>query len=58
MVSMAEDAPDLQSDRLTDLFQNAGLSAIETLAIDISTDFKEFDDFWLPFLGSALCRDT
>src|SRR5687768_3107088 len=36
---------------LMKLFQDAGLSEIETRPIDISTDFKDFDDFWLPFLG-------
>jgi hypothetical protein len=24
---------------------------METRAIDIQTDFKDFDDFWAPFLG-------
>ena len=36
---------------LTDLFQNAGLSKIDAHPIDISTDFKDFDDYWSPFLG-------
>ena len=36
---------------LTKLFQEAGLSGIDTRPIDISTDFKDFDDYWLPFLG-------
>ena len=39
---------------LTKLFQNAGLSEIETRPIDISTDFKDFDDYWLPFLGGQV----
>jgi len=33
------------------LFQNTGLSQVEAQPIDISTDFKNFDDFWAPFLG-------
>jgi len=33
------------------LFQNAGLLQIEVHPIDISTDFKNFDDYWMPFLG-------
>jgi SAM-dependent methyltransferase len=37
---------------LTDLLQNAGLSHVEVRAIDVHADFKDFDDFWSPFLGS------
>lgn len=36
---------------LTGLFQAAGLSEVEARAIDIDTDFKDFEDFWTPFLG-------
>lgn len=32
-------------------FQNAGLHAIEVKPIDIATDFRDFDDYWSPFLG-------
>jgi len=38
-------------DALTALFRRAGLSAIETRAIDVPTVFRDFDDFWLPFLS-------
>jgi SAM-dependent methyltransferase len=37
--------------RLSDLFRGAGLHRVETRAIDIPTDFKDFDDYWSPFLG-------
>ena len=33
------------------LFQHADLSEVEIRPIDISADFKSFDDFWSPFLG-------
>jgi SAM-dependent methyltransferase len=37
--------------RLTGLFQDAGLGAVEVRAIDVPTIFKDFDDYWTPFLG-------
>jgi hypothetical protein len=36
---------------LTKLFQDAGLNEITTRPVDISTNFKDFDDYWTPFLG-------
>jgi SAM-dependent methyltransferase len=36
---------------LRDLFQRLGLKQIETRAIDVETHFKDFDDYWKPFLG-------
>jgi SAM-dependent methyltransferase len=36
---------------LADLFRQAGITKSETRPIDISTDFKDFDDYWQPFLG-------
>jgi SAM-dependent methyltransferase len=38
-------------DALTKLFQDAGLVGIETCPMDVPTDFKDFDDYWTPFLG-------
>lgn len=43
--------PICNPDPLKDLFQNAGLLHVEVHPIDISTDFKNFDDYWTPFLG-------
>ncbi len=37
--------------QLADLFRSAGLQAVEVRAIDIATDFRDFDDYWSPFLG-------
>jgi SAM-dependent methyltransferase len=37
---------------LTALFRRAGLSAIETRPIDVPTVFRNFDDYWLPFLSA------
>ena len=36
---------------LTALFKNAGLANVEVRAIDAPTVFKDFDDYWTPFLG-------
>jgi SAM-dependent methyltransferase len=38
-------------DALAELFDAAGLSEIETRAIDVPTRFRDFDDYWTPFLG-------
>ena len=38
-------------DRLADLFLDTGLTRVEVRPIDIWTVFKDFDDYWLPFLG-------
>ena len=37
-------------DNLRALFQSVGLTAVEAIAIDVPTKFKDFDDYWLPFL--------
>jgi len=36
---------------LAELFRTAGLADVETRAIDIATDFTDFEDYWSPFLG-------
>jgi SAM-dependent methyltransferase len=36
---------------LTDLFTAAKLKDVEVRAIDVDTDFKDFDDYWQPFLA-------
>jgi ubiquinone/menaquinone biosynthesis C-methylase UbiE len=43
--------PLCQPDKLTELFQEAGLETVEVRPIDIPTVFKDFDDYWSPFLG-------
>lgn len=38
-------------DALADLFRGAGLRDIETTAVEVPTVFRDFDDYWEPFLG-------
>ncbi len=40
-----------QPEPLKTLFKDAGLNAVTVRAIDIPTVFRDFDDYWLPFLG-------
>lgn len=35
------------------LFEAAGLRDVETTAIDIPTPFRDFDDYWTPFLSGV-----
>ncbi len=37
--------------RLATLFGDAGLAEVATFAIDVPTVFRDFDDYWSPFLG-------
>jgi SAM-dependent methyltransferase len=43
--------PLCQPEPLGQLFGGAGLNGVEVRAIDIWTEFQDFDDYWLPFLG-------
>lgn len=36
---------------LEDLFGNAGFSEVEVQAIDVPTVFRDFEDYWTPFLS-------
>ncbi len=36
---------------LEQLFKSAGLQDVVVRAIDVSTHFRDFDDYWWPFLG-------
>jgi SAM-dependent methyltransferase len=43
--------PTCHPDPLRKLFQTAGLHEVAVEAIDVPTVFKDFDDYWTPFLG-------
>jgi SAM-dependent methyltransferase len=40
-----------QPETLAQLFRTVGLQDVEVRAIDIPTYFRDFDDYWSPFLG-------
>jgi SAM-dependent methyltransferase len=46
-------APICRPKPLTDSFRAAGFKDVETTALDITTAFIDFDDYWLPFLGGT-----
>ncbi len=43
--------PLCQPNPLTELFTQAGLGEVQALPIDVPTRFRDFDDYWTPFLG-------
>lgn len=43
--------PICNQDALCALFKQAGLGQIEARNIDVPTNFRNFDDYWTPFLG-------
>ena len=43
--------PICRPEPLQALFEAAGLGRVETRAIDVPSHFRDFDDYWTPFLG-------
>jgi ubiquinone/menaquinone biosynthesis C-methylase UbiE len=43
--------PICKPEPLRALFESAGLAEVETRAIDVPTVFRDFDDYWSPFLS-------
>jgi SAM-dependent methyltransferase len=43
--------PQCRPDPLRQLFAGAGLENVDVRAIDVPTVFRDFDDYWQPFLG-------
>ncbi len=43
--------PICKPEPLTELFESAGLMGVEVRAIDAPTHFRDFNDYWSPFLG-------
>jgi SAM-dependent methyltransferase len=43
--------PICQPEPLAHLFRAAGLQGVEVRSIDVATPFRDFEDYWSPFLG-------
>ena len=43
--------PICDPDKLKEAFEQAGLSNIQTTYLTVETIFKDFEDYWNPFLG-------
>jgi SAM-dependent methyltransferase len=43
--------PIARAEALGDLFAAVGLQSVEQRAVDVPTHFRDFDDYWTPFLG-------
>jgi SAM-dependent methyltransferase len=54
----AERFPLCQPEPLEALFRAAGLTSISVRPIDIPAVFRDFDDYWLPFLGKQGAAPT
>jgi hypothetical protein len=50
-VDEAERFPLCEPEPLEALFRSAGLTSVSRRPIEIPTVFRDFDDYWIPFLG-------
>jgi SAM-dependent methyltransferase len=50
-LDQGERFPLCQPDPLKELFRDAGLASVAVRAIDIPMIFRDFNDYWIPFLG-------
>ena len=57
-LDQAERFPICQPEPLESLFRDIGLSSVSCRAIDIPTIFRDFEDFWSPFLGKQGAAPT
>jgi SAM-dependent methyltransferase len=57
-LDQAERFPICQPEPLEALFCDIGLKAVSCRAIDIPTVFRNFDDYWTPFLGKQGAAPT
>lgn len=57
-LDQAERFPICQPEPLKALFNDTGLKAVSSRSIEIPTVFKNFDDYWIPFLGKQGAAPT
>jgi len=57
-LDQAERFPLCQPAPLQLLFENAGLHTVAVRAIEIPTVFRDFEDYWIPFLGKQGAAPT
>jgi SAM-dependent methyltransferase len=57
-LDQAEQFPLCRPEPLEALFERAGLRSVSVRAIDVPTVFRDFDDYWSPFLGRTGAAPT
>jgi hypothetical protein len=57
-VDQAERFPLCEPQPLEALFRSAGLTSVSTRPIEIPTVFRDFDDYWIAFLGKQGAAPT
>lgn len=57
-LDQAERFPICRPEPLETLFREVGLNSISVRAIDVATVFRDFDDYWTPFLGKQGAAPT
>jgi trans-aconitate methyltransferase len=57
-LDQAERFPLCQPEPLRALFERTGIARVAVRAIDIATVFRDFDDYWHPFLGRTGAAPT
>ena len=57
-LDQAERFPICQPEPLETLFRAVGLNSVSVRAIDVATVFRDFDDYWTPFLGKQGAAPT
>ena len=57
-LDQAERFPICQPEPLERLFREVGLNSVSVRAIDVATVFRDFNDYWTPFLGKQGAAPT